>query len=198
LVGWVVAALVLLLAFDSLVAATLPIVTSIIGLGIGSALVLVAAAVNIPSAAPIVAVMLGLGAGIDYALFLVTRMRHHLAEGDGVPDAIAKASGGAGEAIVFAGGTVVVAILGLDVAGIPFVGAIGLAAALIAAVMVLAALPCCPILGVLGHRVNAGRLVRPGSRRKAVLPRANRWPRTWPSRCSRRRNAARMAPSGCS
>lgn len=175
MVGLVAAALVLLLAFGSVVAAGLPIVTALVGLGTGSMLVLlVGSVVNIPSSAPIVAVMLGLGAGIDYALFLVTRYRQHVLDGLEVTEAIARATATSGKAVLFAGGTVVVAILGLYAAGIPFVGAMGLASALIVAVMVLAALTLLPaLLAVVGKRIDTLRVL--GGRRKTDRDGWLRW-----------------------
>ncbi|MFI0408246.1 MMPL family transporter [Actinomadura sp. 3N508] len=183
IVGLVAAGLVLLLAFGSVVAAGLPIATALVGLGTGSALVLLAgAAVNIPSAAPIVAVMLGLGAGVDYALFMVTRYRQHIEDGTDVLDAVAMAAATSGKAVLFAGGAVMVAILGLYLAGIPFVGAMGLASALVVAVMVLAALTLLPaLLGVVGTRIDGLRLRRRGASRDGWLRwgehvRRLRWP----------------------
>ena len=131
LLGLAAAAVVLLLSFGSVVAAGLPILVALVGRASGTALVLIAAvAVDIPTSAPIVAVMLGLGAGIDYALFVVTRFRTALAETATGPvtaagratanapaaDPVAaagRATATAGHAVLFAGGTVVVAILGL-------------------------------------------------------------------------------------
>ncbi|SCG47000.1 MMPL family transporter [Micromonospora halophytica] len=159
-VGLGVALLVLLVAFGSAVAAGLPILVALAGLVVGTGLMLIAAATTeIPSAAPIVAVMLGLGAGIDYALFVVTRFRAALADGLPTVAAAGRAVATAGHAVLFAGATVVVAILGLLFTGIPFVGALGVAAALTVAAMMLAALTLLPaLLGLLGPHVNRGRL----------------------------------------
>ncbi|HYN97637.1 MAG TPA: MMPL family transporter, partial [Pilimelia sp.] len=166
LIGLGIAALVLLLAFGSVVAAGLPIVIALVGLVVGTAGVLVAAAfVDIPTSAPIIAVMLGIGAGVDYALFVVTRFRRALADGEAPVAAAGAALATAGHAVLYAGATVVVAILGLTFAGIPFLGAMGVAAALVVAIMVVAALTLLPaLLGLLGHRVN---LLRPLPRRAA-------------------------------
>ncbi|MCM0675336.1 MMPL family transporter [Micromonospora phytophila] len=162
-VGLAVALLILLVAFGSVVAAGLPVLVALAGLLVGTALMLVTAAlVEIPSAAPIVAVMLGLGAGIDYALFVVTRFRGHLAEGLAPVPAAGRAVATAGHAVLFAGATVVVAILGLLFTGIPFVGAMGVAAALTVSVMMIAALTLLPaLLGLLGHHVNRWHLPHP-------------------------------------
>jgi len=156
-IGLGAALLVLVVAFGSLVAAGLPLVVAVFGIVVGTALVLlVGAVIDIPSSAPIVAVMLGLGTGIDYALFVLSRFRTALLrDGDRVR-AAGQATARAGHAVVFAGGTVVVAILGLNLAGIPFVGAMGTAAALTVGVMVLVAVTLLPaLLGLLGHRVNS-------------------------------------------
>ena len=81
--------------------------------------------VDIPSWAPVIGSMVGLGVGIDYALFLVTRHREYLARGMTVEESVGRAVATAGQAVVFAGGTVVIAILGLAVAGVPFMTAGG-------------------------------------------------------------------------
>ncbi|TDC37317.1 MMPL family transporter [Micromonospora sp. KC213] len=172
-VGLGVALLVLLVAFGSAVAAGLPILIALAGLAVGTALMLVAAAVTeIPSAAPIVAVMLGLGAGIDYALFVVTRFRAALTDGLPTIAAAGRAVATAGHAVLFAGATVVVAILGLLFTGIPFVGAMGIATALTVTAMMLAALTLLPaLLGPLGPHVNRWHLPLP-ARRAARTPTA--------------------------
>ncbi|MBA0050645.1 MMPL family transporter [Streptomyces sp. AJS327] len=162
LVGVGAALIVLIIAFGSLVAAGLPLAVATIGILAGTALVLLVGSIMaIPTSAPIIATMLGLGAGIDYALFILSRFRNNLANGESPPDAAGHASAVAGHAVVFAGGTVVIAILGLNLAGIPFVGAMGIAAAITVAVMMVAALTLLPaLLGLLGHRVNSLPLPR--------------------------------------
>jgi putative drug exporter of the RND superfamily len=162
LIGVIAALVILLLAFGSVVAAGLPILVAVAGLAVGTALVLIAGtAIDIPTVAPLVAVMLGLGAGIDYALFVVTRFRHYLAEGMPKADAAGRAIATAGHAVLFAGATVVAAILGLLLIGIPFIGGMGVAAALAVGATMLSALTLLPaLLGLLGHRVNAGRIGR--------------------------------------
>ena len=112
--------------------------------------------------------MIGLGVGIDYALFLVTRYREFLAQGMTVEEAVGRAVATAGQAVVFAGGTVVIAILGLAVAGIPFVTNGGIAVAAIVLTMVIASITLLPaFLGLAGHRINGRRLRR---RRAAAVP----------------------------
>ncbi|MEU4472139.1 MMPL family transporter [Micromonospora sp. NPDC023888] len=165
LIGVGAALLILLLAFGSVVAAGLPVLVAVLGLMAGTALVLIAGtSMDIPAIAPIVAVMLGLGAGVDYALFVVTRFRHYLSTGMPKADAVGRALATAGHAVLFAGATVVAAILGLLLTGIPFIGGMGVAAALTVSMTMLAALTLLPaVLGLLGPKVNALRI---GRRRK--------------------------------
>ncbi|MFC5905081.1 MMPL family transporter [Streptomyces zhihengii] len=172
IVGVGTALVVLIVAFGSVVAAGLPLAVALVGIVVGTALVLlVGLVVDIPTSAPIVAVMLGLGAGIDYALFVLSRFRVELSHGHPPVKAAGHATAAAGHAVVFAGGTVVVAILGLMFAGIPFVGAMGVAGALTVGVMVVAAVTLLPaLLGLLGHRVDSlpvPRLRHRGERRPA-------------------------------
>src|SRR4051794_6761484 len=132
LTGLVVAAIILLVAFGSVIAMGLPIAIALFGLALGvSSMALIAYLVDIPSWAPELASMVGLGVGIDYALFLITRHREHLGQGMAVEESVGHAVGTAGQVIVFAGGTVVIAILGLAVAGIPMLTAAGIAIAAI-------------------------------------------------------------------
>ena len=157
--GLVVAMVVLLIAFGSLVAMGLPIGMALFGLVVGAtSMKLVTYLVDIPAWAPQLAAMVGLGVGIDYALFLVTRHREHLAQGMPVAEAVGRALATAGQAVIFAGGTVVVAILGLLVAGIPFVTGGGVAISAMVLVMVLASVTLLPaLLGLAGHRINGRR-----------------------------------------
>jgi RND superfamily putative drug exporter len=157
--GLVVAMVVLLIAFGSFVAMGLPIGMALFGLVVGAtSMKLVTYLVDIPAWAPQLAAMVGLGVGIDYALFLVTRHREHLAQGMPVAEAVGRALATAGQAVIFAGGTVVVAILGLLVAGIPFVTGGGVAISAMVLVMVLASVTLLPaLLGLAGHRINGRR-----------------------------------------
>jgi RND superfamily putative drug exporter len=157
--GIVVAMIVLLIAFGSFVAMGLPIGMALFGLVIGvTSMKLVTYLIDIPMWAPQLAAMVGLGVGIDYALFLVTRHREHLALGMPVAEAAGRALATAGQAVIFAGGTVVVAILGLLVAGIPFVTGGGVAISAMVLVMVLASVTLLPaLLGLAGHRINGRR-----------------------------------------
>ena len=169
--GLVVAMVVLLIAFGSFVAMGLPIGMALFGLAVGAtSMKLVTYLVDIPAWAPQLAAMVGLGVGIDYALFLVTRHREHLATGMPVAESVGRSLATAGQAVIFAGGTVVVAILGLLVAGIPFVTGGGVAISAMVLVMVLASITLLPaLLGLAGERINGRRrrgderAQRPGS-----------------------------------
>ena len=155
IVGIVAAMVILTLVLGSLVAMGLPIITAVAGLGVGLGVVgLLGHAVTIPSSGPTLATMIGLGVGIDYALFLITRHQEHLRGGMPVVDSVAQAVATSGSAIVFAGCTVVIALLSLGVAGIPLVSALGLASAIAVVAAVLAAITLLPaLLGLLGHRI---------------------------------------------
>jgi putative drug exporter of the RND superfamily len=155
MLGILAATVILLFAFGSVIAMGLPIGIALFGLVTGTTLVLLlASVVSIPAAAPTLSTMIGIGVGIDYALFVVTRHRQHLAEGMTVADAAGRANATAGQAVIFAGGTVVIAICGLALAGIPLVAAMGYAAAVVVAVMVLASITLLPALfGFAGLRL---------------------------------------------
>ena len=177
LIGLGAAVVVLLIAFGSVVAMGLPIGMALFGLALGvSSMSLIAHLIDIPAFAPVMASMIGLGVGIDYALFLVSRHREHLAAGLDVPEAAGRAVATAGQAVVFAGGTVVVAILGLAVAGLPFMTAAAVGIAVVVLIMVAASISLLPaFLGLAGRRVD-----RRGRRHEAVAepalsPRWQRW-----------------------
>ena len=172
--GLLVAAVVLVLTLGTLVAAGLPLLTALIGVGIGIAGVTASTAlVDLTSTAPVLALMLGLAVGIDYALFVLARHRQQLAEGMDREDSIALATATAGGAVVFAGSTVVIALAGLAVVGIPFLTQMGLAAAATVTIAVVIAITLLPaLLSALGHRLDTGR-VRPSA---VVLdPPLSRW-----------------------
>ncbi|MFC9973692.1 MMPL family transporter [Spirillospora sp. NPDC127200] len=161
-IGIALAMVVLLLAFGSYLAAGVPILVSLCGMAVAYSVIHLAAAhTEVHPTAPMVAAMLGIGAGIDYALFIVTRYRQQLADGDDPETAVGRAMAHSGHAVLFAGGTVVFAICGLFLSGIAFIGRIGLASALAVGLMVLAALTLLPaILGALGTRIDRYRLPR--------------------------------------
>ena len=159
LIGLVAAIVILLVAFGSVVAMGLPIGMALFGLALGiSSMALIAHLIEVPSWAPQLATMIGLGVGIDYALLLVTRHREHLARGLSVEEAVAQAVATAGRAVIFAGGTVVIAILGLVVAGIPWLTAGGIAISVVVLVMVLASVTLLPaFLALVGSRIGGRR-----------------------------------------
>ncbi|HET9724970.1 MAG TPA: MMPL family transporter [Actinomycetota bacterium] len=157
IVGVIAAVVVLFVAFGSVVAMGVPIVTALIGLGTSLAIVgLLSHVSDIPTLTPALATMLGLGVGIDYALFIVTRYREGLARGHPVAEAVGRAIATSGQAVLFAGFTVMVSIWGLWVSGVPFIGLIGTASSLAVAIAVVAALTLLPaLLGVIGTRIDA-------------------------------------------
>ena len=166
LIGLAVAVVVLLFAFGSVIAMGLPLITALIGLGIGlMGITLMSAVVDLSETAPVLATMIGLAVGIDYALFIVTRHRQNLADGLPVAEAAARANATAGSAVVFAGMTVVIAIGGLAVVGIPFLTAMGLAAAATVFVAVCVAVSLLPaLLGFAGETID--RFTLPGMKAK--------------------------------
>jgi len=163
-IGVIIAAIVLTITFGSLIAAGLPLLTALIGVGVGMAgIMTVSGFVELNSNTPILALMLGLAVGIDYALFIVSRYRHELSAGGEPEEAAARSVGTAGSAVVFAGLTVIIALVGLTVVGIPFLGQMGIAAAATVAIAVLIALTLLPaILGFAGRKVLPKRAVTSG------------------------------------
>jgi RND superfamily putative drug exporter len=168
LVGVAVAAVVLILALGSLVAAGLSLLTAFLGVGIAFGLIsALAVPLGLTSTVGILALMLGLAVGIDYALFITSRFRDERARGSDPEEAAGRAVGTAGSAVVFAGATVFIALVGLGVVGIPELTRIGLGGAGAVGLAVLVALTLVPALfGVFGRRVLPRRL------RKAVRPTA--------------------------
>ncbi|RKT33159.1 RND superfamily putative drug exporter [Microbacterium sp. AG1240] len=158
-VGVAIAAIVLVIVLGSLLAAAFPLVTAIVGVGIGAMATLsFSGVVQMASVTPILGVMLGLAVGIDYSLFILYRHRKQLLQGADVRESIGLANGTAGNAVVFAGTTVIVALLALNITGIPFLGLMGTAGAISVAVAVLIAVSLTPaLLGLAGTRVLARR-----------------------------------------
>lgn len=154
--GLVVALVVLVVTFGSLLAAGMPILTALLGVGIGVAGVLSLSGITtISSATLTLALMLGLAVGIDYALFLLSRHRQQLADGMDPETSAGHAVGTAGSAVVFAGITVVIALAALTITGIPFLAAMGLAAAATVVIAVLVAITLLPaIMGFAGERLR--------------------------------------------
>ncbi|MEU1413222.1 MMPL family transporter [Streptomyces sp. NPDC005731] len=164
-IGIAIAAVVLVVTFGSLVAAGLPLLTALIGVGIGvSTITALANALDLGSTTSTLAMMIGLAVGIDYALFIVSRYRAELAEGREREEAAGRAVGTAGSAVVFAGLTVVIALVGLAVVNIPMLTKMGVAAAGTVAIAVLIALTLIPAL--LGY---AGRKVKPAGEKSRLL-----------------------------
>src|ERR1700760_1811761 len=144
-IGLACALVLLLFMFGSLIAAAIPLISAIFSVLAGLSLLgVLASAMTFPTTAPTIATLLGLGVAVDYGLFLVARHREQLDTGMDVVTSVAHSAGTSGAAIVVAGGTVVVSILGLYVSGVAFVGALGLAAAIVVALTMLAALTLVP------------------------------------------------------
>jgi putative drug exporter of the RND superfamily len=185
-IGLLAALVILLIAFGSLVAASLPIATALFGLAISfGVLDLISHGQTVPTFAPELAALLGIGVGIDYALFIVTRYRERLGDGDAPLDAVATAMSTSGKAVLFAGGTVVVSLLGLFVVGLPYIT--GAAISAIAAVLLVmsAALTLLPaLLGSLGPRIDRLSV----HRKRRTLSAEGTWAWRW-SRVIQRRPA---------
>ncbi|MDF2990772.1 MAG: putative drug exporters of the superfamily [Microbacterium sp.] len=158
-VGVAVAGIVLVVVLGSLLAASFPIVTAIIGVAIGAMATLsFSGVIQMASVTPFLGVMLGLAVGIDYALFILYRHRRQLMQGADVVESIGLANGTAGNAVVFAGTTVIVALLALNITGIPFLGLMGTAGAASVLVAVLVAVSLTPaLLGLAGRRILSRR-----------------------------------------
>jgi RND superfamily putative drug exporter len=161
-IGVAVAVLVLVLTFGSLLAAGMNLLTAVVGIAVGmGGLLLTSNLVTLSSTAPTLALMIGLAVGIDYTLFILSRHRTQLASGMDPEESAARAVGTAGSAVVFAGLTVVIALAGLAVVGIPFLTVMGVGAAGTVLVAVLVALTLLPaLLGFAGRRLAPA----PGSR----------------------------------
>lgn len=155
--GLAAAAVVLVVAFGSVVAAGLPIGAAIFGLAPGFALLLIAArSGQFPEFSPQFAAMIGIGVGIDYSLLVITRFREGLHSGLAVDEAVGRAVATAGRSVIFAGAVVALSFLGLLVMGLPFVGAIGITGTVMVTIAVLVALSVTPaVMAFLGRRVDA-------------------------------------------
>ncbi len=145
--GVVFAGLVLFITFGSLLAAGMPLLTALVGVGVSiGAITGYTAFATVSSTAPLLALMIGLAVGIDYALFILSRHRNQLALGEDPEESAAMAVGTAGSAVVFAGVTVIIALLGLLVVGIPFLSVMGVGAAVAVLVAILVAVTLLPAL----------------------------------------------------
>jgi RND superfamily putative drug exporter len=181
-IGLLAAALILLITFGSFVAMGLPIVTALLGLGVGISLAgLGSHLIQIPDFATQLAAMIGLGVGIDYALFIVTRFRENRQRGDTVDAAVTGAMDTAGRAVLFAGATVILALLGQLLLGVGLLNGLAAASALavlttmLAALTALTALTALPaLLSRLGDRLG-GRSPRLSRRRSDRAPASELW-----------------------
>lgn len=179
LVSLGIALVVLMVTLGSVLAAGLPLVTALAGVGVGLIGIWLASTVaTVSTTAPTLAMMLGLAVGIDYALLIVVRHRAELARGHSVRDAVIAATRTAGTSVVFAGLTVMIGVLGLAVAGVPFVTTMGLAAAGAVAVAVLVAITLLPaLLSLAGERLRprSGTATGHGAGTPTDEPAAERW-----------------------
>jgi putative drug exporter of the RND superfamily len=180
--GMLIGFVVLAITLGSLLAAGMPLLTALIGVGLGvTGVTALSGAIEVSSVAPTLATMLGLAVGIDYALFILTRHRQNLGEGMTPDEAAARATATAGSAVVFAGTTVIIALVGLLVINIPFLSVMGLAAAGTVALAVLIAITLLPaILGFAGDRLRRTNRVlaaRPRRRQPGTDTMSVRWAR---------------------
>ncbi|GAA1348461.1 MMPL family transporter [Arthrobacter koreensis] len=154
-IGLVVAAVVLVVMLGTLVGAGLPLITALIGVGIGALGALAfSGVVEMVSVTPVLGLMLGLAVGIDYALFIVNRHRRQLKAGYDLEESIGLANGTSGNAVVFAGSTVLIALLALNITGIPFLGLMGTVGAACIAIAVMIAVTLTPaLLKLTGMRI---------------------------------------------
>ena len=168
-IGICAAMVILSFTFGTVASMLLPIIDAIIGLTLALAIIrLLGHVLTVPTVAPTLATMIGLGVGIDYALFIVTRHFRGMSSGLEVNESIARAAATSGGAVLFAGGTVTIALVSLAVAGIPLVTTLGLMAAVAVVVAVLAALTLLPaLLAILGPRINSLRVRTPPSEERA-------------------------------
>ncbi|SEC47484.1 MMPL family transporter [Streptomyces melanosporofaciens] len=175
IIGIAISAVVLAITFGSLVAAGLPLMTALIGVGIGiSSITALATTLGLSTTTSTLAMMIGLAVGIDYALFIVSRYRAELAEGRDREEAAGRAVGTAGSAVVFAGLTVVIALVGLAVVNIPMLTKMGFAAAGTVVIAVLIAVSLIPaVLGFAGKRVFGRKARRRLEERLAAGPDAS-------------------------
>ncbi|MCC3767167.1 MMPL family transporter, partial [Streptomyces sp. UNOC14_S4] len=180
-IGVLVAAVVLFVAFGSLAASLLPIATALVGVGTAAmGTVLLGHVMTVAGFAPMLGTLIGLGVGIDYALFIVTRHRKGLRAGLSVQEAAERAVATTGRAVVFAGGTVCVALLGMLVLRMSFLNGVAIAASLTVVLTVAASVTLLPaLLGLIGHRAlsrrERRRLAERGPRAEALTGLAARW-----------------------
>jgi putative drug exporter of the RND superfamily len=192
--GFLGGAIVLLIAFGSVVAAGLPLVIALVGLGIssGGLILLLANVVDVPDWTTAVSGLIGIGVGIDYALLVLTRFRAAMANGKNTHDAVQEAVTTAGRSVIIAGGTVVIAVMGLFLTGLPYMYGVAIAASLAVLVVMLGAVTLLPaLISYLGPNVERLHLPffgRPHKRTEQALGEspAARWShavqrRPWPA-----------------
>lgn len=168
LFGLAIALIVLVVTFRSFVVAGLPLITAILGVGLSMALIFISTAfATISSTTPMLALMLGLAVGIDYALFIISRQQDAVRDGVDPEEAAARATGTAGSAVVFAGATVLIALIGLSFANIPFLTTMGIAASVAVAIAVAIAVTLTPaFLGFVKGRVAGWPRRKPRTQRR--------------------------------
>lgn len=178
-IGIAIALVVLAITFGSLVAAGMPLLTAVVGVGLGiMGVFTLTGFLDLSSVTPALASMLGLAVGIDYALFIMSRFKHEVGQGRDLEDAAGVAVGTAGSAVVFAGLTVIIALAGLSVCGISFLTQMGLAGAATVAIAVVVALTLLPaLLALVGKRITSGHVpglhdIEPGAHERTA---GHRW-----------------------
>ncbi len=191
LIGLIAAMVILTLTFGTVISMLLPILNAIVALATTLSIIgLLSHATTVPTVAPTLATMIGLGVGIDYALFIVTRHFRGLDHGLELRESIARATATSGGAVVFAGGTVTIALVSLAVARIPLVTTMGLMAAIAVVVAVLAAVTLLPAtLSIVGPHINS---LRVGRRPDPAHPKQGAWAK-WANRIARRPVIAGLA-----
>ncbi len=176
-IGLLAAVVILLIAFGSVLAMGLPILTALFGIGVGFAIVeLLSHATSVPEFATQLAAMIGIGVGIDYALFIVTRYRQGLHEGLDPETSVVTALDTAGRAVLFAGTTVVISLLGMLLIGISFVGGLGVGAAAVVGITMIASITLLPaLLGFVGRKIDKLKLPGTGKMRDPRTTAGYRW-----------------------
>jgi RND superfamily putative drug exporter len=195
-IGVLAAIVVLLISFGSIVAMGLPLLTALFALGVGiSAITLFTHVFNTAEFAPQLAFMIGLGVGVDYALFILTRFRNGLDEGLDKREAAVAAVDTAGRAVLFAGITVIISLMGMMLLGLPFLYGVAMAAALAVLFTMIAALTLLPaMLAIAGNWVNRLRIPFIGSGARSIDE--NSWWFRWSGRIQRRPWVAALISGG--
>jgi RND superfamily putative drug exporter len=170
ILGIAIAALVLIVMLGTLIAAGLPLLMAVVGVAVGvGATFALSGAVDMSSISPMLALMLGLAVGIDYSLFIVNRHRNQLLTGMDAEESVALATGTSGNAVMFAGLTVIIALAALVVPGLPFLAVMGLSAAATVAVAVVVALTLTPaVLSLVGRKLISKRAWAKAERHNAA------------------------------